>query len=160
MAPLIGRRLRKGVATTAVAAAAMAALTASQAPGFADSDRGEDTTSEAKPPPGPAIDGGSPYRTELPRCVRRASRAPPPTCRACRAAAEPPRRASRPPSLTRTRRPRPASGRPTPAAICPGNCWPRSARSSPVTRAVAPWTPRAPPSSRYSARCSTAAASP
>ncbi len=59
MASRFGRRIRKGAAGTAVAAAAMAALTASQAPGLA--------SGAARPvPPGPGIDGGSPYITRLP----------------------------------------------------------------------------------------------
>ncbi|MFD7504886.1 lytic murein transglycosylase [Streptomyces sp. NPDC059850] len=70
MAPLIGRRLRKGAATTAVAAAAMAALTASQAPGFAAQDYGDgdhrDRASGAQPSPDTPIDGGGSYHTELP----------------------------------------------------------------------------------------------
>ncbi|MBL1097123.1 lytic transglycosylase domain-containing protein [Streptomyces coffeae] len=73
MAPLIGRRLRKGAATTAVAAAAMAALTASQAPGFAsssdhgDRDRNrEQTASDSPAVDDTPIDGGSSYHTDLP----------------------------------------------------------------------------------------------
>ncbi|WP_413100598.1 lytic transglycosylase domain-containing protein [Streptomyces sp. Inha503] len=73
MAPLIGRRLRKGAATTAVAAAAMAALTASQAPGFANSDHGdrdrEQRAGEAPAPDDTPIDGGSSYHTDLPPLV-------------------------------------------------------------------------------------------
>ncbi|MET7765017.1 lytic transglycosylase [Streptomyces sp. NPDC005393] len=74
MAPLIGRRLRKGAATTAVAAAAMAALTASQAPGFAstdhsDRDRNREQAAGESRTPAEAdtpIDGGSSYQTDLP----------------------------------------------------------------------------------------------
>ncbi|MFI0819322.1 lytic transglycosylase domain-containing protein [Streptomyces sp. NPDC021098] len=72
MAPLIGRRLRKGAATTAVAAAAMAALTASQAPGFAAQGHGDrdhrdrDRASGAQPSPDTPIDGDSSYHTDLP----------------------------------------------------------------------------------------------
>jgi hypothetical protein len=45
----------------------MAALTASQGPGFAfASQSGDATRSAVTPPPGPAIDGGSPYYTDLP----------------------------------------------------------------------------------------------
>ncbi|MGY0062665.1 lytic transglycosylase domain-containing protein [Streptomyces sp. LZ34] len=70
MAPRIGRRLRKGAATTAVAAVVMAALTASQAPGFAGTapDRRHDSADEAPPPPpsDTPIDGGSSYHTDLP----------------------------------------------------------------------------------------------
>lgn len=64
-----GRRLRRGAAGTAVAAAAMAALSASQAPGFlpaAHASTGRHDSSTVTPPPGPAIDGGSPYITDLP----------------------------------------------------------------------------------------------
>ncbi|MCQ4081456.1 lytic transglycosylase domain-containing protein [Streptomyces sp. RB6PN25] len=60
MAVRIGRRLRKGVAGTAVAAAAMAALSASQAPGLVGRPLA------VKPPPGRPIDGGSPFNTRLP----------------------------------------------------------------------------------------------
>ncbi|MEU7240900.1 lytic transglycosylase domain-containing protein [Streptomyces sparsogenes] len=69
MAPHIGRRLRKGAATTAVAAVVMAALTASQAPGFAGTapDRHHDAAGETPTPPTEApIDGGSDYHTDLP----------------------------------------------------------------------------------------------
>ncbi|MGO4428491.1 lytic transglycosylase, partial [Streptomyces sp. MCAF7] len=54
MAPHIGRRLRKGAATTAVAAVVMAALTASQAPGLANTardDRHHDSAAGEKPAP-------------------------------------------------------------------------------------------------------------
>lgn len=65
-----GRRLRRGAAGTAVAAAAMAALSASQAPGFfpvAHAAAGHQEAPPAvTPPPGPAIDGGSPYITDVP----------------------------------------------------------------------------------------------
>jgi hypothetical protein len=70
MAPHIGRRLRKGAATTAVAAVVMAALTASQAPGFAGTareDRHRDSAEETSAPPSDTpIDGGSSYHTDLP----------------------------------------------------------------------------------------------
>ncbi|WKX69757.1 lytic transglycosylase domain-containing protein [Streptomyces sp. XD-27] len=70
MAARFGRRLRKGAATTAVAAIAMAALTASQAPGFADTlhhDRDRQAEGAAvDPPAGTPIDGGSSYHTDLP----------------------------------------------------------------------------------------------
>lgn len=72
MAAHYGRRLRKRAATTAVAAVAMAALTASQAPGFAGTpDRERDVAGEAgQTPPGTPIDGGSPYHTDLPPLVK------------------------------------------------------------------------------------------
>ncbi|KAK1178436.1 lytic transglycosylase [Streptomyces sp. NBS 14/10] len=71
MAPHIGRRLRKGAATTAVAAVVMAALTASQAPGLASTarDRHHDSAAGETPAPPSAdtpIDGGSSYHTDLP----------------------------------------------------------------------------------------------
>ncbi|PWI43482.1 lytic transglycosylase domain-containing protein [Streptomyces sp. ICBB 8177] len=63
MAVRFGRRVRKGAAGTAVAAMAMAALTASQAPGLAAGV----THTSAVSPPGTGIDGGSaPYITDLP----------------------------------------------------------------------------------------------
>ncbi|WP_431044979.1 lytic murein transglycosylase [Streptomyces sp. P1-3] len=70
MAARFGRRFRKGAATTAVAAIAMAALTASQAPGFAgtlhhDQDR-QTEGATVDPPAGTPIDGGSSYHTDLP----------------------------------------------------------------------------------------------
>lgn len=66
MAGRFGRRMRRGATGTAVAAVAMAALTASQAPGIAIS---APATGEAGPPPGTPISGGSPYRTDLPPLV-------------------------------------------------------------------------------------------
>ncbi|MGW6742953.1 lytic transglycosylase domain-containing protein [Streptomyces sp. NPDC055025] len=71
MAALFGRRLRKGAMTTAVAAAAIAALSASQAPGAIPTDKDTDTggnaqAADATPPPGTPVTGNSPYYTELP----------------------------------------------------------------------------------------------
>ncbi|KDN80324.1 lytic transglycosylase [Streptomyces olindensis] len=69
MAAQFGRRLRKGAATTAVAAVAVAALSASQAPGV--NDHGRQTAADAGPSPeagasdGSAT-GNSPYYTDLP----------------------------------------------------------------------------------------------
>ncbi|MEU0686611.1 lytic transglycosylase [Streptomyces uncialis] len=71
MAAYIGRRLRKGAATTAVAAVVVAALSASGAPGaqgITDSASGSQTSDSA---PGPddgdhSATGDSPYYTELP----------------------------------------------------------------------------------------------
>ncbi|MFF3321747.1 lytic transglycosylase [Streptomyces sp. NPDC002889] len=67
MAAHFGRRLRKGATTTAVAAAAVAALSASQAPGItsATSDDSQGA-SEATVPPGTPVTGNSPYYTDLP----------------------------------------------------------------------------------------------
>ncbi|MFF2849343.1 lytic transglycosylase domain-containing protein [Streptomyces sp. NPDC058001] len=71
MAAQFGRRLRRGAVTTAVAAAAVAALAASQAPGVNDAGGGQRTAGSE-----PSADGGgegdgsatgdSPYYTELP----------------------------------------------------------------------------------------------
>ncbi|SDN74165.1 lytic transglycosylase domain-containing protein [Actinacidiphila guanduensis] len=68
-----GRRIRRGVAGTAVAAAAMAALGASQAPGLiqvahaASQDHGgQDQQAQDPASTGPAIDGDSPYVTQVP----------------------------------------------------------------------------------------------
>lgn len=64
-----GRRLRRGAAGTAVAAAAMAALSASQAPGFfpvAHAAAEQPDRPAVAPPPGQAIDGDTPYITDLP----------------------------------------------------------------------------------------------
>ncbi|MFF4499148.1 lytic transglycosylase domain-containing protein [Streptomyces sp. NPDC001401] len=71
MAAQFGMRLRKGAATTAVAAAAVAALSASQAPGVTADDHGRQTASEAQPSPDAtagdgAATGNSPYYTDLP----------------------------------------------------------------------------------------------
>ncbi|GGV16089.1 lytic transglycosylase [Streptomyces griseoflavus] len=71
MAAQFGRRLCKGAATTAVAAAAVAALSASQAPGVTVDGQGRQTTSGTAPSPGETADGGSatgnsPYYTDLP----------------------------------------------------------------------------------------------
>ncbi|MFE1248115.1 lytic transglycosylase domain-containing protein [Streptomyces sp. NPDC058735] len=69
MAAQFGRRLRKGAATTAVAAVAVAALSASQAPGV--NAHGRQTAADATPSPevsasdGSAT-GNSPYYTDLP----------------------------------------------------------------------------------------------
>ncbi|MFD5781487.1 lytic transglycosylase domain-containing protein [Streptomyces sp. NPDC126933] len=67
MAALFGRRLRRGATTTAVAAAAIAALSASQAPGAIPTDAGAARAADATSPSGDtAVTGNSPYYTELP----------------------------------------------------------------------------------------------
>ncbi|GGP82802.1 lytic transglycosylase [Streptomyces griseomycini] len=71
MAAQFGRRLRKGAATTAVAAAAVAALSASQAPGVTVDGQGRQTATDATPAPEETADGvgatgNSPYYTDLP----------------------------------------------------------------------------------------------
>ncbi|MEU5953237.1 lytic transglycosylase domain-containing protein [Streptomyces sp. NPDC047525] len=67
MAAVFGRRLRRGAVTTAVAAAAVAALAASQAPGVTDVPRDERAgASGATPPPENSATGNSPYYTDLP----------------------------------------------------------------------------------------------
>ncbi|MFE7169669.1 lytic transglycosylase domain-containing protein [Streptomyces sp. NPDC057616] len=72
MAAQFGRRLCKGAATTAVAAAAVAALSASQAPGVTADDHGRRTASDAQPSPEATATGeggatgNSPYYTDLP----------------------------------------------------------------------------------------------
>ncbi|MFF0081655.1 lytic transglycosylase domain-containing protein [Streptomyces canus] len=71
MAAQFGRRLCKGAVTTAVAAAAVAALSASQAPGVTADDNGRSTAADAQPSPdATAGDSGatgkSPYYTDLP----------------------------------------------------------------------------------------------
>ncbi|MET7381869.1 lytic transglycosylase domain-containing protein [Streptomyces sp. NPDC005526] len=70
MAAHFGRRLRKGAATTAVAAAAVAALSASQAPDVTADDHGRQPTAGAVPSPDVSADGSatgnSPYYTDLP----------------------------------------------------------------------------------------------
>ncbi|MET7479434.1 lytic transglycosylase domain-containing protein [Streptomyces sp. NPDC005648] len=71
MAAQFGRRLAKGAATTAVAALAVAALSASQAPGVTVDDHGRQTASDAQPSPEATADdgtatGNSRYYTDLP----------------------------------------------------------------------------------------------
>ncbi|WP_306183611.1 lytic transglycosylase domain-containing protein [Streptomyces sp. MK5] len=72
MAAQFGRRLYKGAATTAVAAAAVAALTASQAPGATTDGPGRPTATGTTPAPDVNADGdgaatgNSPYYTDLP----------------------------------------------------------------------------------------------
>ncbi|MFI2433861.1 lytic transglycosylase domain-containing protein [Streptomyces sp. NPDC018693] len=70
MAALNGRRLRKGAVTTAVAAAAVAALSASQAPGVTTDGQARQTAADAQPTPDEAAEnsatGNSPYYTDLP----------------------------------------------------------------------------------------------
>ncbi|MFG3285930.1 lytic transglycosylase domain-containing protein [Streptomyces sp. NPDC048111] len=80
MAPHMGRRLRKGAGTTAVAALAVAALSASQAPGVVHASSPSDqSASDVTPTPTPSPDapasGNSPYYTDLPPLV---SPTPPP----------------------------------------------------------------------------------
>jgi hypothetical protein len=70
MAAQFGRRLRRGATTTAVAAVAIAALSASQAPGVTPSSApgggGGGHAAEASPPPGTPVTGNSPYYTDIP----------------------------------------------------------------------------------------------
>ncbi|OIJ69064.1 lytic transglycosylase domain-containing protein [Streptomyces mangrovisoli] len=67
MAAHFGRRLRKGAATTAVAAAAVAALSASQAPGVASEEHPRQATAgQATPENDGSATGDSPYYTDLP----------------------------------------------------------------------------------------------
>ncbi|MFF7542297.1 lytic transglycosylase domain-containing protein [Streptomyces canus] len=71
MAAQFGRRLCKGAVTTAVAAAAVAALSASQAPGVTADDNGRSTAADAQPSPDATAGdsgatGNSPYYTDLP----------------------------------------------------------------------------------------------
>jgi hypothetical protein len=69
MAAQFGRRVVKGAATTAVAAVAVAALSASQAPGVTDTAQGRQNTG-SQPSSDPDADnsatGNSPYYTDLP----------------------------------------------------------------------------------------------
>ncbi|MEV7086481.1 lytic murein transglycosylase [Streptomyces sp. NPDC093085] len=68
MSALFGSRLRRGATSTAVAAAAIAALSASQAPGAVPTGLGGGTqAADVTPSPDdPAVTGNSPYYTELP----------------------------------------------------------------------------------------------
>ncbi|MBD0743397.1 lytic transglycosylase [Streptomyces sp. CBMA152] len=71
MAPQIGRRLRRGATTTAVAAAAVAALSASQGPGVLTNGPASDQAASGTPTPTPnaPASGNSPYYTDLPPLV-------------------------------------------------------------------------------------------
>ncbi|MET7861288.1 lytic transglycosylase domain-containing protein [Streptomyces sp. NPDC005318] len=71
MAAQFGRRLRRGATTTAVAALAVAALSASQGPGavLASDGGGEGRTSGSAPSDDSAATGNSPYYTDLPPLV-------------------------------------------------------------------------------------------
>ncbi|MFE0327362.1 lytic transglycosylase domain-containing protein [Streptomyces sp. NPDC058960] len=73
MAARFGRRLRKGAATTALAAAAVAALAASQAPGVTSDDQGRQATGAQSTPEttgntsgGDTATGNGGYYTDLP----------------------------------------------------------------------------------------------
>ncbi|GAB2963574.1 lytic transglycosylase domain-containing protein [Streptomyces pseudoechinosporeus] len=69
MAAQFGRRLAKGAVTTAVAAAAVAALSASQAPGVTDSPQSRQNTGSqpsSDVSPEESATGNSPYYTDLP----------------------------------------------------------------------------------------------
>lgn len=67
MSALFGSRLRRGATTTAVAAAAIAALSASQAPGALPTGAGgAQSAADANPPADSSATGNSPYYTELP----------------------------------------------------------------------------------------------
>ncbi|MEU5512055.1 lytic transglycosylase domain-containing protein [Streptomyces fungicidicus] len=70
MAAHFGRRLYKGAATTAVAALAVAALSASQAPGVTADGPDRQSAADATPSPetaeGSGATGNSPYYTDLP----------------------------------------------------------------------------------------------
>ncbi|MFC9245349.1 lytic transglycosylase domain-containing protein [Streptomyces sp. NPDC057136] len=69
MAAQFGRRLRRGATTTAVAAAAVAALTASQGPGAPlaeDAGSGDQKTAGSSSSGDSAATGNSPYYTDLP----------------------------------------------------------------------------------------------
>ncbi|MFV0136608.1 lytic transglycosylase domain-containing protein [Streptomyces sp. HMX87] len=70
MAAQFGRRLRKGAVTTTVAAVAVAALSASQAPDVTADTNGRRTTADAVPSPDTdpeaSATGNSPYYTDLP----------------------------------------------------------------------------------------------
>ncbi|MDQ1039334.1 hypothetical protein QFZ75_005750 [Streptomyces sp. V3I8] len=69
MAAQFGRRVVKGAATTAVAALAVAALSASQAPGVTDTTQGRESANSQPSPDaktGDSATGNSPYYTDLP----------------------------------------------------------------------------------------------
>ncbi|MGP3982939.1 lytic murein transglycosylase [Streptomyces sp. KR80] len=69
MARRVNQRMRRGVTGTAVAAVAMAALTASQAPGVLS--RASDRAEQDIPATGPSISGDTSYYTDLPPLGKR-----------------------------------------------------------------------------------------
>ncbi|WP_406140729.1 lytic transglycosylase domain-containing protein [Streptomyces sp. NBC_01089] len=89
MAPHFSSRLRKGATATTVAALAVAAMTASQAPDAMGSQAPESSrqAAEAKPPSGTPVSGDSPYFTDLPPLNTPAEPATPVTTPAGSAAA-------------------------------------------------------------------------
>ncbi len=60
----------RGARGTAIAAAAMAVLTASQAPRAASAEAAEPAWRAAPSEHGLSVSGNTPYRTDLPRCGR------------------------------------------------------------------------------------------
>ncbi|MGW7563849.1 lytic transglycosylase domain-containing protein [Streptomyces sp. NPDC054757] len=81
MAPHFSSRLRKGATATTVAALAVAAMTASQAPDAMGSQSPESSrqAADATPPSGTPVSGDSPYFTDLPPLNTPAKPAPPAT---------------------------------------------------------------------------------
>ena len=122
MAAQFGRRLRRSAMTTAVAAVAVAALSASQAPGRDRHAATADSPPARATPSDPDVDDGAPAtRRTTPTCRR--STAPP--RRPVRAPARPAGTGARPrpayprPSSTPTRRPRRRSPRSKPGCNLP-----------------------------------------
>ena len=66
MAAQFGNRLRKGATTTAVAAVAVAALAASQAPGVTTDSAGRQTTGTPSPDATPELDGTATGKAVVP----------------------------------------------------------------------------------------------
>lgn len=161
MAAQFGRRLRKGAVTTAVAAAAVAALSASQAPGATVDDHGRSTAADAQPSPDATAGdsgatGNSPYYTDLPPL-----NTPSPAPTDGTSTVSPVESEAGIPATVLDAYKKAAAELqgPSPAAICPGSCSPPSARSSRARPAAAGSTRTAPPPPRSSARSSTATAS-
>ncbi|MFJ3707680.1 MULTISPECIES: lytic transglycosylase domain-containing protein [unclassified Streptomyces] len=81
MAPHFSSRLRKGATATTMAALAVAAMTASQAPGAVgspgDQPLGNRQAADATPPAGTPVSGDSPYFTDLPPLVTPETTTPP-----------------------------------------------------------------------------------
>ncbi|WP_405560474.1 lytic transglycosylase domain-containing protein [Streptomyces sp. NBC_01180] len=89
MAPHFSSRLRKGATATTVAALAVAAMTASQAPDAMGSQSPDNSSqaADATPPSGTPVSGNSPYFTDLPPLNTPAKPATPVTTPAGTAAA-------------------------------------------------------------------------
>lgn len=159
-------RLRKGATTTAVAAVAVAALSASQAPGVTTDDLGRQAAGAAQPSgdaktggAGGGATGDSPYYTDLPPLKSpNPSPSASPTTGTTVSVGE--AEAGIPATVLDAYKKAEAELRASSrAATCPGNSSPPSARSSPARPAAAGSTRAVRRTRRSSAPSSTATAS-